>query len=54
MTDTAQAAGTARDFDFLMGSWNVRNRMRRARLRGSDEWDEFAATSVARPRGRGA
>jgi hypothetical protein len=49
MTETAQAAGTARDFDFLMGCWNVRNRMLRARLQGSDEWDEFAATSVARP-----
>ena len=49
MTDTAQAAGTARDFDFWMGSWNVRNRMLRGRLQGSEEWDEFAATSVARP-----
>ena len=49
MTDTAQGAGTARDFDFLMGSWNVRNRMLRARLQRSEEWDEFAATSVARP-----
>jgi hypothetical protein len=49
MTDTAQAVGTARDFDFFMGSWNVRNRMLRARLAGSDEWGEFAATSVARP-----
>jgi hypothetical protein len=49
VTDTAQAVGTARDFDFFMGSWNVRNRMLRARLQGSDEWDEFAATSVARP-----
>jgi hypothetical protein len=49
MTDTAQAAGTARDFDFWMGSWNVRNRLLRARLRGCEEWDEFASTVVARP-----
>ena len=49
MTDTTQAVGTARDFDFWMGSWNVRNRLLRARLRGSDDWEEFAATAVARP-----
>jgi hypothetical protein len=49
MTGTAQAAGTARDFDFLMGSWNVRNRLLQARLQGSDEWVEFASTVVARP-----
>jgi hypothetical protein len=49
MTETAQATGTARDFDFWFGSWNVRNRLLRARLQGSDEWDEFASTVVARP-----
>ena len=49
MTDTTQAVGTARDFDFWMGSWNVRNRLLRERLRGCDEWDEFASTVVARP-----
>jgi hypothetical protein len=41
--------GTARDFDFWMGSWNVRNRRIRRRLAGSDGWDEFEATVVARP-----
>ena len=40
---------SARDFDFLMGSWNVRNRRLRAGLAGSDEWEEFDATSVVRP-----
>lgn len=40
---------SARDFDFLMGSWNVRNRRLTERLAGSDEWEEFDATSVARP-----
>jgi len=49
MSETALAVGTARDFDFWMGSWNVRNRLLRARLRGSDDWEEFAATAVARP-----
>jgi hypothetical protein len=39
----------ARDFDFWMGSWKVRNRVLRERLAGSTEWVEFEATSVARP-----
>ena len=37
------------DFDFLMGRWDVLNRRLVERLAGSDEWDEFEATSVARP-----
>lgn len=49
MRETAQAEGTARDFDFWMGRWNVHNRFLCERLAGSDEWDEFEATSVARP-----
>jgi hypothetical protein len=40
---------SARDFDFWMGRWNVHNRYLRTRLAGSDDWDEFEATSVARP-----
>jgi hypothetical protein len=48
--DTAvQTVGTARDFDFFMGSWRVHNRRLRKRLAGSDEWDAFEATVVARP-----
>ena len=43
------AGDGARDFDFWMGRWNIRNRRLRERLKGSTEWDEFAATSVARP-----
>jgi hypothetical protein len=39
---------SASDFDFWIGRWNVRNRYLRKRLAGSDEWDEFEATSVAR------
>src|SRR6185503_965595 len=38
----------ARDFVFLMGSWHVRNRRLRDRLKGSTDWVEFDATSVAR------
>lgn len=49
MSTALQTESTARDFDFLMGSWKVHNRRLRERLAGSDEWDEFEATSIARP-----
>jgi hypothetical protein len=49
MSSTATIGSTARDFDFLMGSWHVHNRRLRRRLAGSEKWEEFAATSVARP-----
>jgi hypothetical protein len=49
MSAIAPTTSSARDFDFWMGSWKVRNRRLRERLAGSDEWDEFEATSVARP-----
>jgi hypothetical protein len=49
MSTATQAKGTARDFDFFMGSWKVHNRRLRKRLAGSDDWDEFEATVVARP-----
>jgi hypothetical protein len=39
----------AHDFDFWMGSWKVHNRYLRERLKGSTDWIEFEATSVARP-----
>jgi hypothetical protein len=42
------AQPSARDFDFWIGSWKVHNRRLRERLAGSDVWDEFEATSVAR------
>ena len=38
----------ASDFDFLPGEWTIQNRRLRKRLAGSDEWEEFEATSVAR------
>jgi hypothetical protein len=49
MHDATYAVGTAHDFDFLFGAWNVRNRYLRERLTGADEWVTFDATSVARP-----
>jgi len=49
MSTAVRPAGTARDFDFWMGSWNVHNRRLRRRLAGSETWDEFESTVVARP-----
>jgi hypothetical protein len=49
MASTVAARGTRQDFDFFMGSWQVRNRRLRERLVGCGEWDEFEATSSARP-----
>ena len=37
------------DFDFLFGSWSVRNRRLVERLQGSTEWEEFSSTCRARP-----
>jgi hypothetical protein len=48
MSEVAEAQGTARDFDFWIGSWDVHNRRLRKRLVGSDLWDEFEATVEAR------
>ncbi|MEH1059097.1 hypothetical protein V6U89_28310 [Micromonospora sp. CPCC 206171] len=35
------------DFDFLVGRWDVANRRLTRRHVGSDDWDEFPATTVA-------
>jgi hypothetical protein len=40
--------GSAADFDFYVGTWQVHNRRLRSRLTGCDEWEEFPAVSVAR------
>jgi hypothetical protein len=36
------------DFDFLIGTWKVHNRKLKERLKGSNSWDEFDGTVVAR------
>lgn len=38
----------SRDFDFLFGSWSVRNRRLVERLQGSTQWEEFSSTCRAR------
>ena len=45
---SAGARGMARDFDFLIGCWNVHNRWLRERLTDADEWEEFEACVVSR------
>ncbi|GAA2306845.1 hypothetical protein GCM10010149_65860 [Nonomuraea roseoviolacea subsp. roseoviolacea] len=34
------------DFDFLIGTWDVRNRRLVGRLTGSDQWEEFPGRST--------
>jgi hypothetical protein len=36
------------DFDFFIGSWKVHNRKLKERLKGSNSWEEFDGTVVAR------
>ena len=48
MNVAARTNNGARDFDFWLGRWKVRNRYLRGRLEGSSDWVEFEATSVAR------
>ena len=43
------ARASKHDFDFLFGSWKVRNRYLRGRLRGSTEWTEFESRCEAMP-----
>lgn len=33
------------DFDFLIGEWHITNQFLKERLRGSDDWETFPATS---------
>ena len=49
MSITVRAESTAQDFDFWMGTWRAHNRRLKRRLAGSDDWEEFEATSIARP-----
>jgi hypothetical protein len=48
MNAVLKASDGARDFDFLIGRWNVHNRRLREHLRGCSEWQEFPATHSAR------
>ncbi len=37
----ASGAGPQHDFDFFLGSWNVRHRRLKQRLAGNHDWEEF-------------
>jgi len=37
-----------KDFDFLIGSWKIRHRRLKERLKGCIEWEEFEGTSEVR------
>ena len=43
-TPLAKADDAPRDFDFLVGHWQVSHRRLRKRLVGSQDWDEFGGT----------
>jgi hypothetical protein len=45
----AATQGGESDFDFVLGSWKIKNRMLARPLSGSSSWYEFDATSVNRP-----
>ena len=47
-TAPAGADAAVHDFDFLVGTWRVQHRRLKDRLADSDEWQEFAGTSVGR------
>lgn len=49
MEAVKQTQDEARAFDFWMGRWKVHNRRLKERLKGCTEWEEFEASSVARP-----
>jgi hypothetical protein len=46
---TASETSSKKDFDYLIGKWNIRNRRLKKPLAGSDEWEEFDATQELRP-----
>ena len=37
-----------KDFDFFIGRWKIHNRRLKERLKGSNSWEEFDGTVVAR------
>lgn len=40
---TASPTSSENDFDFMIGSWKIRNRKLKTRLNNCDEWTEFEA-----------
>jgi hypothetical protein len=46
MTTDASLAAHAHDWDWLVGTWNVKHRRLKGRLEGSTTWEEFDGTST--------
>jgi hypothetical protein len=46
LTQSTTSSDGSHDFDLLAGHWNIQNRRLKQRWVGSDEWDEFPATSA--------
>jgi hypothetical protein len=44
----ASKHSSQKDFDYLVGTWNIRNRTLKKPLAGSNDWDEFHATQECR------
>jgi hypothetical protein len=44
-TYTTERMGDVHDFDFIAGDWTLKNRQLRVRGVGSNQWDEFPATT---------
>lgn len=45
---TASETSSSHDFDYLVGSWNIKNRTLKAPRAGRHEWEEFDATQEFR------
>lgn len=45
LSQAESAADSAGDFDFFLGTWQVKHRRLKERLVGSKEWEEYAGTT---------
>ncbi|MGN7918114.1 MULTISPECIES: hypothetical protein [Lysobacter] len=43
--ENARRAGAERDFDFFLGSWDVKHRRLKKRLAGNNDWEEFEGST---------
>lgn len=48
LSASPSSGSSQNDFDFLVGSWKIRNRKLKTRLKGEDEWTEFEASGEMR------
>src|SRR5215475_1860557 len=47
--ETSMTSDPAHDFDLFFGSWHVKHRRIKERLKGSTEWIDFDGTSEMQP-----